>query len=753
MAEKTDVDIEDCASCGEGATKSNPPAGLAEPISLAKAVEDARRFLSRRQNAVDAKVTWVGQGIGIIRCLKNACFEDRKAGVELKKDARALIEKLILSLSAVTLDLTEARGRRYSDILAHYRASELSDDKTLAQEFESCRAEYLKDPTNGAVCNRYGWMLHDCLKAAYDRLHNAKLTEFFRREFESWCYQGPDQFHDAKLDKCRERDIKQADAFLNGPREALVLLAAGEWTKAKKAAEAYLASNPGNASAFEVLLKSCEKSTAFEDAVAMVNAASDAIRWHPNEISFQRWFVHASKVELDGIFSLARQSDLLGKWNLAKNECAELVRQCCSDFPRLSLLQPGTWEYSQILFVVVAASERIFFQRSLLTGVLAELTPMVVGFVRAWGLKNLRPADTELPSADRRRRSLAERTVLVLLKCCEFGGTKEDLDWTLHVAEEFRHLFKRDWSDYLNSFASLYHARGDEKPSRRYAIDLVRCDQTEGWRWRVLARTYPEKSQERADCLSRAKSNEAQGDLLANRRAEQLLQNEASNLPGIIQTRFTDKVSQADVVRVWWRDPRTGSACSDFARLADMSDLETLDVGTPVTVSVVEVGTCLKAVGVAPRSDGTPWDIYPFSDAIVVVRNDARHFMKLMYGDAKTCSADFKKVASLSLLQVGDFCQVAVWERKDQPSVALTVRMPDGFCPQLPFCREYHGDLRRLKGSRDGIVDDVVVPPEARGTVHFGTQVRGLAVRKGTSDKPAWRAVVCKPFNDLEVLQ
>ena len=753
MAEKTDVDIKDRASCGEGATESpNPPAGLAEPISLAKAVEDARRFLSRRQNAVDANVTWAGQGIGMIRNLKSACFEDRKASATLKKDARALIEKLILSLSAVALDLTEARGRRYLDILAHYRASELSDDKTLAQEFENCRAEYLKDPTNGVVSNRYGWMLHDCLKAACDRLHNAKLTEFFRKEFESWCYQGPDQFHDAKLDKCRERDIKQAEAFLNGPREALVLLASGEWTKAKKAAEAYLASNPGNASAFEVLLKACEKSTAFEDAVAMVKAASDAIRWHPDEISFQRWFVHAAKVELDGILSLARQSDPLGKWNLAKNECAELVRRCCSDFPRLSLLQPGTWEYSQVLFVVAAASERIFLQRSMLKGLLAELAPMVVGFVRAWGLKNLRPADMEPPSVGR-RQSLAERTVLVLLKCCEQDGSKEDLDWTLHIAEEFRHLFKRDWTAYFNAFASLYHALGDEETSRRFAIDLVRCDQTEGWRWRVLARTYPEKSQERSACLARAKSDRVQNDLFAIRRAEKLLQSDAAVIPGIIQTRFTDKAFQTDVIRVWWRDPRDGLARSDFVRLADTSGLETSDVGTPVTVSVLEVGTCLKAVGVAPRSDGTPWDIYPFSDAIVVVRNDARHFMKIMYGEAKTCSADFHKVAALSRLHVGDFCQVAVWERKDQPSVALTVRMPDGFCPQLPFCREYQGDLRRLKGSRDGIVDDVVVPPEARGTVHFGTQVRGLAVRTRTLDKPLWRAVVCKPFNDLEVLQ
>lgn len=753
MAETIEVGVEKKSQDKEVVGGNDLAAWMVGPASLVKAVENARKFLNRGRTAAESGIAFVGGGIGVIGDLKNASFEDRKAGAALKKESRLLIEQLIRQLSDITIDVTEARGRRYSDILAHYRASELADDKTLAQEFENYRAEYVKSPTDGATCNRYGWMLHDCLKAAYGRLHNAKLTEFFKKEFEAWHYQGPDKLRDAKLAQCRLQDIKKADAFLNGPREALILLAAGEWVKAKKSADAYLVSNPGNAAALEVVLRACEKSTAFDEAAAMVKTASAAIKWHPDELAFQQWFVKAINKAIGAIFAAVPNSDESQKVQLASGVCGELVRQCCSDFSFLSLLTPGTRDYSRVLFVVVAASEIIFRQHLALNGLLAELAPQVIAFVRAWGLNNFMAEDKDEPSENRRRYSLAGRTVIMLLKYCEYDVPETDVKWALHVSEEFQYLFKRDLTGLLNAVASLYHSCGNEEASRRFAIDLVRWNQTEGWRWMVLARTYSKGSQERSDCLIRANSKCEQDCAEANRRAELLLQGETSKIAGVILARFKDKVSQVDMVRVWWRDPMDGEPYSDFASFTEVTGLESCAAGTPVTVSVVAIGRRRKMVGLAPRLEGTLWDIYPFCDAIVIVRNDARHFVKIMYGAGKTCSADPRKIGALTQLHVGDSCKVAVWEREGQPSVALAVKMVEGSRLPLAFCREYAGVLRRTKCSRDGMVGEVAVPPEARGTVHFETQVNGWAVMAGDANLPSWRAITCKPFNDLEVLQ
>jgi len=339
---------------------------------------------------------------------------------------------------------------------------------------------------------------------------------------------------------------------------------------------------------------------------------------------------------------------------------------------------------------------------------------------------------------------------------------------------------------YLNATAALYHAYGNEEQSRRFAIDLVRCDQSEGWRWLVLARTYPKGSQERSDCMIRAKSKREQDDMIsvmkmldeaipvnpkgtsgkptktlakpidysgANRRAEQLLQGEAVEIPGVVLTRFKDNVSQSDMLRVWWRDPKDGSARSDFVNFQEVRDIGTAGAGSPVMVSVVDVGARKKVVGVSLRLNGSAWDVYPFCDAVVVAKNEGRHYARIVFGVGMSCSADLRKLPVVSRLSVGDFCRVAVWQREGMTALALSVQAPDKFRPSLPFCKEYRGVLQRAKGSRDGYVEDVKVSPEARGTTYFGTHVCGFAVALGVIDNPKWSAVTCKPFNDLEVLQ
>jgi len=415
----------------------------AKSLSLKNAMDGAREFLRIGKAVGESATGYVGRGIGLVKELKETRFEDRTAGVALQKEARSLIEQLVRRLSEVKLNESDADGRRCSDILAHYRAAELADDATLAKEFENYRADYAKHPTDGATCQRYGWMLHDCLKAAYGRLHNVKLTEFFKGEFEAWQYRGAGKI-DQMLELCRVRDLRNAEAFLNGPREALMLLSAGEWERAKKAADEYLMSNPGNAAAFEVVLKACERIDRVEVAVDMLNASTTAVKWHPQDVEFQRWFVKAAvKVRRLVFASVTRQNR--GEWeSIVRWGCGELIKQCCGNFQQLNLITPGTADYSCLMSVVVSSSEQIFRLRGQINDLKCQLAPMVVWFARTWGLGNFRPEDKELSLKGRRRYSLAGRTVIVLMKYSACGVAHDDLVWVLHVADRFQSLFRND---------------------------------------------------------------------------------------------------------------------------------------------------------------------------------------------------------------------------------------------------------------------------------------------------------------------
>ena len=78
----------------------------------------------------------------------------------------------------------------------------------------------------------------------------------------------------------------------------------------------------------------------------------------------------------------------------------------------------------------------------------------------------------------------------------------------MEFASDKSKLFSFGLSHYFFGLANAWFKLGDMEKSRIYAIRLVRDDQSAGWRWRVLARTYPKDSQERNDCMSHAKSFE-----------------------------------------------------------------------------------------------------------------------------------------------------------------------------------------------------------------------------------------------------
>lgn len=740
-----------------------------------------------------AAVEIVGKAIRQIKVLISASLnvDTRESnGRTALKEINELVESLIRGFSSVELP-TNAEGRKCSDILAHYRSSKLDDDTELAKRFEMARAEYRKNPTDAAACVRFGWILHDCLKAAYSRLRNVKLTQFFKKEFEAWEYNGdPNKRNDA-LEEARARDIDGANRFLSGPRDALVFLTAGKWMEALAAGKKYLESNPGDGVAFDVCLKACEKLESLESGIDSFNLCQDAMRWHPENVFYQRSFVSSAFKILRVFRSTLRGANLNASVGAVRVYCS-LINDVIANFGNLSAMVPGTSDYSSILLAVTTAMEGAFrFNVSQETVELLVATAKgYADFVCKWGLRNFRKKDCENYTDEAWRLSLAGRVSLSLIKCAEYGVDHAEDSWIMHFVLSSSKFFPRDPSRYLNALASLYYKDGAMDESRKYALKLVRFDPSAGWRWRVLARTYPAESQERQDCMGRAVSFRERVKALethwsisrifdeegsrprkmpeverergikaieeADRRADALLYQGAIDVDGVVLTCFKDNISKSDVVRVWWREPNTGLSSHDFIKLCDAVGMKNATPGMPVVLSISDTNGRWRVLRLAPRSNGGRWDIYPYAAGVLIERDDGRHFVKIMYGRGSVCSVSEKKLPDVANLKVADCCEVALFERDEMSPIVLDVRRSNNSSEDLDFCRSYYGVLRRVKGRRDGIVEDVVVTPAVRGDACFDGVVRGLAVDfKGHGTEPSvWKAITCETISqDLEVLQ
>lgn len=740
-----------------------------------------------------AAVEIVGKAIGQIKALISASLDidtSEPKGRLTQKEINVLAESLIRGFSSVELP-TNHEGRKCSDILAHYRASRLDDDAELAKRFEVARAEYRKTSTDAAASIRFGWVLHDCLKAAYSRLHNVKLTQFFKKEFEAWEYRGePNKRNDA-LEEARARDIDGANRFLSGPRDALAFAAAGKWMEALAAGKRYLESNPGDDAALDVCLKACEKQDSLESGIDAFNLCQDAMKWHPENAFYQRSFVSAA-FRILGFVRGKMRGTSANVSSVRFRVYSSLIDEVIANFSRLSALQPGTNDYSAIMSVVTATMEGLFRINVFpsMSESLAAAAKRYAEFVHQWGVRNFRKQDYENRIRKIRHLSLAGRVSLSLIKCAEYGVEHNADSWMMRFILSASKLFARDPSRYLNALASLYYKDGSMDESRKYAMSLVRLDPSGGWRWRVLARTYPADSQERKDCMGRAvsvedrvKAIEAQwtisrllddvgghpskmpGEVLerelkairdADRRADALLSQGAIDVDGIVLTCFKDNISKSDVLRVWWRDPDTGVPSHDFIKLNDGVGIEKATPGMPVVLSISDTNGRGRVLHLAPRLNGVKWDIYPYIGGVMIERDEGRHFVKIMFGRGRVCSVSEKKMPDVADFNVSDYCEVALFERDEMSPLVLDVRRSKYPCEDLDFCRSYHGVLERVKGRRDGCVADIVVTPAVRADASFGATVCGIAVDfKGVGSAPsAWRAITCATIqNDLEVLQ
>lgn len=721
---------------------------VGEKILSVKAL--ARKVLMEPDASRGFIVEYVKKGIVAIKKLREIYYgnrDDDSVSTEEKKEIKGLIIKLIRHLSSINFDVADERAQRYAQMLNHYRFVELADDKSLIAEFEKARQDYKDHPNDGHACNRFGWVLHDCLRASYGRLKNVKLTQFFLKEFETWTYSGAPKQRNLTLAVWREKDIEEAKTFLDGIGDALLYSQQGEWKNALRAVEIYLKRHPDaeNTQAYEIIKDACWHLLR-EDAAALMSLLNDG-------------------VEVFGALEKksARYSYVL---SMATTAITRVLKDSKTVWPN-RFKNGGRSSDSDV----------------------EKSAAQYIAFVKNWGIGNFIEGDRDDGyKIYRHRLSLVGRVVLALLRCAI--KAKVDVasseNWILSFAESERGLFDRNPDDYLFRMADVLYRQGDLEKSRLYALDLVRENQSEGWRWRVLGRTYPKDSQEREDCLSRATSHArnvrtvnflnnlfgqerqmsesetefddesiAAAKAMRDARAEALLVEGAKQCDGVVLSCVKDKRdSEKTSLRVWWRSD-DGRGCTDFVSLNMFgSEIDLSTVGEPVVLFTVKVGERVKVVKVQARLQGRRFDIYPYRNGIVIGRNDNRHMLNVMYAEGRCCPVNIKKLDDGVSFALGDACLIALLEREGMTPLVLDVKPVLMDEESLPFVKKFKGVLVREKGSRDAHIDEVVVPAGAYSRDMVDNCVSGIAVAFCAKDVSGriWRALTCKTTSkDLEV--
>ena len=758
-------------------------------------------MLSARSTSEDDGVAIVGRGIGLIKFLKALIGKK-----EHKDDARKLACELVKHLSSIELNSGDERSKKYISILEHYRVEFLGDEKRLVEHFDTARRDYLNNSGNGQVCLRFGWVLHDCLKVAL-RLRNVKLVQYFGDELVQWKYTGTHDERDGRgrFEECRMADINKAKEFLAGPIDAITFISNGEWGNALRAAEIYLQRNPRNAMAFKIAI---DASCKLKDYDKMCALCLDAVKRMPSEDIFQRKLIQAVR---HVYWSLTKdrqsgQEDLEALLKLNEQKIIAydgLMKVLCEAFPLLNTIAPQSTEYSKLLDITtritVTACAKQRFNNANAKMALSSIAVNYISFVKEWGLGNFTEADKACRFVhERRYASLASRVVFALLGCFAAGNAKDIFaaePWVLPYAIENEKLCSGDISEYCRRLANAYFCLGDMEKSRAYALRLVRENQNEDWRWRVLGRTYPKDSQERGDCMAHAisfeqcKSNaialkkfegfisgqkpshdeirssvdDAVGaKAIQNARAEGLLMADAVKYDGIVLTRFDDRrkgdghgglLDDTTTLRVWWRD-EFGTERTDFVSFARFDGVDASLRGAPVSLLVVANGEGRKVVKVYPRLKAKQFDIYPYRVGLVVEQNASRHTITVMYGKGMCCPVNVRKINVVSRFDPGQICQIALFERAGMVPLFLDIKMDPASAPIPSFAKEFDGLLLRERGHRDAHVGDVIVPSGVYTREMLGKDVHGVAApfTSGNDGLWIWRAVTLSTLSkDLEV--
>lgn len=765
----------------------------------------AKAILAVRPVTQEDKVAYAARGIKLLKELKAfiACARD-----DNRKDAQKMAKEVLLHLSSFGLIPNDERSKTLVRILNHYSVDLLGDDKILADWFDKARQEYRNNPQDVSSSVNFGWILHDCLKTSM-RLRNTKLIRYFLDEYERWEYKGaPNESNESveRLKKCRAWDMKRAKAFLTGPIDAIQYKDTGEWENALRAAEAFLKRNPRNELAYSIALDACDEQKNYSK---MLLLCIEAIKSVPDNGDFQSRFVHV----IWSIYKATKNNNAAVAGQNTAGLCA-LLQTMDEVFPLLGEIAPKTKEYSSLL---AAATKIVMFvcgaplpnmtvvRLKSFKKAMADAKSLkeraiysYISFVKKWGLGNLTDEDkADRFVNERRHASLTAKVVLALLKCVATGDARAIVSaepWIMEFVSDKSKLFAFGLSYYLWGLANAWFKLGDMEKSRMYAIKLVRDDQSAGWRWRVLARTYPKDSQEKIDCMSHAgtfeqckasarfgkivdevckeaKFSDDEIELAANEgvriksirdsRAEALLIEDTSRYDGIVLTRLCDKrqrntldglLDDRTSLRVWWRDG-DGSEKTDFVSFSNFKNVDVSVAGAPVRIFVAVDLDKAKVVKVLPRPGAKPFDLYPYRVGIIVARNESRHSISVMYDEGLCCSVNVKRAGCNTSFAVGDFCRIALWERAGMAPLFLDIEESDDNVAMPVFVKYFEGNIIRKPGCREAHVGEIVVPSGAYSLAMIGKKVRGLAAAfLAENGARVWRAVtVSTTSKNLEV--
>lgn len=754
-------------------------------------VGKANAILSQNPIEKNVLVEYIGNGIGVIKGLKNFYYQKnalsdiREKRFEIKK----LIATLVRHLSSFELDSSDERTKNYAKILGHYRSSELADDKALVEEFDLARQEYQQNPAKS--CIRYGWVLYDCLNAAL-RLCNVKLVEYFLSESAKWRFVGEKRVRDERLEKQLHRTVERAQKFLSGPSEAMAYKSRGEWDNALRAAEAFLKRNPRNELAYSIAFDACDEQKNYSKMLLLCIVA---IKNLPDNFNFQYRFVRV----IWSLYKTLKNSGAAVAKQSVAGLCA-LLQTMDEMFPSLGGIAPKTKDYSSLLSAAtkiamcVCAAPLLDMPVADAKSLKEQVVHNYISIVKKWRLENLTDEDKNDRFVNGRRySSLSANVVLALLKCIAVGNASSIASaepWIMELAQGSRKLFGKDVSRYLFGLADAYYAMDDKEKSREYAIRLVRNDQSEGWRWRVLARTYPKDSQERGDCLARAMSFEecrsgarfskmvdawldgsikkfsevkfsdeemaaainerVKAKSIQDSRAEALLIGDATRYKGVILTRFDEvrkKSARGELLdnttslRIWWSD-ENGAAKTDFVAFSAFEDIDAASAGTPVWVLVASDGDRDTIVKVLPRPEARPFDIYPYCVGLVVERNESRHVISVEYAEGKWCPVNIKRMSSKAEFDPGDLCRIALLERSGMTPLFLDIDRAKETDVLPSFAKEFNGIVTREPGSRDAHVGDVIIPAGVYSREMVGAKAYGMAASiLAKNGARMWRAV------------
>ena len=320
-------------------------------------VDKARRLLDNPPAAPDSYCAYAGQGIGIIKELKNLLWQVAK---ERRKDIKALLQELTKRLYNLDLDNEQqdpAKAKKYKSIIRHYAIENL-DGIDLGVIFNSVRKEYGDNLEDASILVEYGWVLYDCLNKAV-KLCSAELTEYFL-DFAKKILPTAEKLKDSILEKkglerlvsSLKRGIEAALDMLANPSELRKFCANGQWEAALKEAEVRLERDPKDMDAYRHGREACLKIGEAKNKNRFVLSAK-VVYSHCDDDESERWFL---KDAGDWFYTVIKQHPSGVEDSQYKAEqLREFVGLMVELFPYCSHLEKKTEEYSRYLSITTSA--------------------------------------------------------------------------------------------------------------------------------------------------------------------------------------------------------------------------------------------------------------------------------------------------------------------------------------------------------------------------------------------------------------